>query len=338
MDTPFEAIDGQAPIRLPARDMADVRLLWRRWLPRGAVAFGGGFISATVATALYVAEQVTRASKAIPVNAYGFTPFEAGVDWESVRIALDNGESLAGWWFSRPQSDRLIVCCHGYRGRKADLLGIGAALWRLGYNVLLFDYRGHGEHAGTRVTVGYRELKDAMAAIRYARQRLPAARLGIIGYSMGAAVAIMAAARDPDIEAIVADSPFATQRSQILRQMIRTLRVGWWSRQVLFVADHLIYRLAGYRTRDVEPIREVAQIAPRPLLLIHGLEDMLIDPEDSRKLYAAAGEPKELWLVEGVDHCGAYFVDRARYVDRVARFFDAAMGAAHAVPSRQHAG
>jgi uncharacterized protein len=310
---------------------------WQHWLRRGAVAFGGGFVSATVATALYVAEQVTRASKALPLNEYSFTPFDVGVDWERVRIPLDDGAWLGGWWFRRPQSDKLVIACHGYRGRKTDLLGIGAALWRHGYNVLLFDYRGHGEHAGTRVTVGYRELQDTMAAIRYARQRLPAARLGLIGYSMGAAVAIMAAAREPNIEAVVADSPFATQRSQILRQMIRTLRIGWWSRQVLFVADHLIYRLAGYWPRDVEPIRDVARIVPRPLLLIHGLEDRLIDPADSRMLYEAAGEPKELWLVEGVDHCGAYFLDRTAYVDRVFRFFDTALATAQETPARQQA-
>jgi fermentation-respiration switch protein FrsA (DUF1100 family) len=78
---------------------------------------------------------------------------------------------------------------------------------------------------------------------------------------------------------------------------------------------------AGYRFREVEPLRDVAQIAPRPLFLIHGLQDSTISPQDSQRLFAAAGEPKRLWLVEGVEHCGAYFQDRGNYCQRIAAFF-----------------
>src|SRR5207253_3221554 len=85
--------------------------------------------------------------------------------------------------------------------------------------------------------------------------------------------------------------------------------------------------LGGYRVRDVEPLREVGLIAPRPLLLIHGEADSVTDPRDSRVLFDAAGEPKELWVTPGVEHCGTYFIDRAYYCARIATFFRQALEA-----------
>jgi fermentation-respiration switch protein FrsA (DUF1100 family) len=230
----------------------------------------------------------------------------------------------------------VVICCHGYRGNKTDLLGVGAGLWRHGYNALLFDYRGHGEHVGTRVTLGYRELEDALAAVTYVFDCMPDAEVGIIGYSMGAAVAVMAAARDRRLHAVVADSPFAAQLNPVKLRMKQALRTEWSGGPILFLADHLLRMRAGYRFRDVEPLREVDRVAPRPLLIIHGTADSVIDVADSQMLFAAAGEPKELWLVPGVEHCGAYFLDRPAYVERISGFFAQAFGLDSA--AQQHAG
>ena len=231
---------------------------------------------------------------------------------------------LAGWWLRRPESDRVIVGCHGYRGRKSDLLGIGAALWRHGYNVLLFDYRGHGEHAGSPVTLGYGELADVLSAIAYVRAQRPHLEVGLIGYSMGASVALMAAARVMSVRAVVADSAFAAQRNPVAIELSRVIRADMVRRPVLAVADWMMRTRLGFGFRDVEPSREVAAISPCPLLLIHGQNDKLVDPGDSQLLFDLAGAPKELWRVPGVGHCGAYFDDRPAYVERVSRFFDTA--------------
>jgi fermentation-respiration switch protein FrsA (DUF1100 family) len=208
------------------------------------------------------------------------------------------------------------------------LLGIASWLWRDGYNVLLFDYRGHGAHVGTRVTLGYREVEDARAAVQYVQSRLPGASLGILGYSMGASVAIMTAAREPGVAAVIADSPFAAQRNPINRRLRQTLHASWLGQPLLFLADLFLHRFLGYRFRDVEPLREIANLGARPILLIHGLADAIIDPRDTELLYEAVTGPKELWLLDGVEHCGAYFVDRPTYVERVDRFFKAALGSA----------
>src|SRR5262249_20462330 len=93
---------------------------------------------------------------------------------------------------------------------------------------------------------------------------------------------------------------------------------------VLFewVTDALLWWRAGYHFNQVEPLRDIARLAPRPILLIHGLKDSIVDPQDAPLLYKAASEPKELWLEPKADHCGSYFESRVAYTQKVSAFFD----------------
>jgi len=293
-----------------------------KWARRAASALGlasGGFLSGALALAYYVARRVTAPTPTTPFDAFTFTPFEFDVPYDAVSFPTSDGSILRGWWLRRPASNRVVIACGGYRGRRADLLGISAALWRDGNNVLVFDYRGHGELVGTPVTLGYQEMQDLLAGVAYTKSRVPDAAIGVLGYSMGGAVAIMGAARCPDIGAVVADSPFARQREAIDLHMRRVLHVPHGF--VLALVDLLLGRLRGYHFKDVEPLSEVGLLSPRPLLLIHGEADSMTDPRDSATLYAAAGEPKELWSSPGIEHCGTYFADRPAYVARVSAFF-----------------
>src|SRR6266571_1549795 len=145
-------------------------------------------------------------------------------------------------------------------------------------------------------------------------------RLGAVAYSMGAAVAIMSCARNTDVEALVLDSSFATHRSAVDYNFRHVFPLP--PAPFVWIADYLLWWRAGYRFSQVEPLRDIARIAPRPILLIHSLKDSIVDPHDASLLYAAAGEPKELWFVPGVDHCGAYFADRAIYTAKVIGFFE----------------
>ncbi|GAC1347406.1 MAG: hypothetical protein NVSMB27_12740 [Ktedonobacteraceae bacterium] len=82
------------------------------------------------------------------------------------------------------------------------------------------------------------------------------------------------------------------------------------------LADQLLWWLAGYH------LREIDRLAPRPVLLIQGGKDSLVNPQYARLLYQAAGAPKVLWIVPEADHCSAYFVDRPAYLTKVITFFD----------------
>ena len=293
----------------------------------GAITTVVGALGAAVSVAYYVVDRLTRPVRPGLKDTYTFTPFEFAVPFEPVEFAPARGEyRVHGWFLAHEETRRVILLCPGYRGTKADLLGIGMHLWREGNAILLFDYHGHGDGWGVPVTLGFRELNDFLGALEYIRQRVPEASIGVLGYSMGAAVAIMGTARRPEVRAVIADSPFATHWGVVEDTFKRAVRLP--AAPFLFLADRLMAWRAGYRFREVEPLRDVAQIAPRPLLLIHGLADTIISPQDSRRLFEAAGEPKELWLVEGMEHCCAYFKDREVYCQRVAAFFAGHLGAA----------
>lgn len=254
------------------------------------------------------------------------TPDALGLPAEAVSFPCrGDSHQVRGLYIPAAGARSTILLCPGYRRSLSDLLVTCHHLLKAGHNVLAFEFYGHGLPTGSVLTLGYRELEDVFGAVTYARRRAPTARLGAMGYSMGAATVIMAAARTPQIEAIVADSGFATQWSAVELAVRRTLQVplpGWVMRVLYQVADRLLWLRAGYHFRQVEPAREIGQIAPRPLLLIHGLSDSIVAPFDAQRLYEAAAEPKELWLIPACEHLRGYVVKPAVYAAKVTAFFE----------------
>ncbi len=280
-----------------------------------------GIVGLLFTVALYVVETLIRPGKRNLFAEYTFSPYEFDLPAEAVTFPpLQGGHEVSGWYVPREGATSTILVCPGYRSRKSELLGLSAQLWKAGHNLLIFDYYGHGTAIGKPITLGYREISDFLGAVAYAKERAPQTRLGVVAYSMGAAIAIMGAARDSAIEAVVADSAFATHWSVVdynvrhVFPLISTLFV--------WLADYLMWLRAGYRFRQVEPIRDIGRIAPRPILIIHGGKDSMVDPHDATLLYRAAGEPKELWLLPEADHCGVYFADRKAYTAKMINFFD----------------
>lgn len=305
--------------------MKQTRNGWKRQARRAAAAAGvlaGGSALTAVGLGAYVAHVLTAPRRPMLSDAYVMSPFEMDVEYEEVSFAPAQGEhvyTLHGWWFPRPDTNRVIVGCHGFRGGKWELIGIATKLWRAGFNVLIFDFHGHGADSGTPVTLGYREMRDFYGALDYVGQRVPGAAIGVIGFSMGASIAIIGSARRPDVRCVIADSPFASHDAVVAHNVARVTHLS--GRLIVSVADVILARRAGYHASDVAPEREVAAIAPRPLLIIHGTQDETIPVAQALRVYAAAREPKELWLGLGAGHCGTYFLDRPAYTRRAAAFF-----------------
>jgi alpha-beta hydrolase superfamily lysophospholipase len=248
---------------------------------------------------------------------YVFTPFEVRADSEDVRLTSADGVGLAGWWLDAPGSDTVVVCAHGHRGNKADMLGIGSGLWREGFSVLLFDFRGNGDSDDGPQSLAHREQADLRAAIDYAVERRPGARVVVMGFSMGASTAILVGAADPRVAAFALDSPFATM-GDVVAANYRRYRLP--SQPFLPLAD-LANRLRyGYSYAQVRPLDAIGSLAPRPVLLLHGTDDRVVPCSHAVELAQAAGPTCELVIFDGADHCGGYFEDRQGYIDRVARF------------------
>ncbi len=108
------------------------------------------------------------------------------------------------------------------------------------------------------------------------KARIPQTHLGVLAYSMGAAVALMCSAWNTDVEALVADSAFATHRSAVDYNIHHMLHLP--SSPFFWLADALLWWRAGYHFRQVEPLRDIRAIAPRPILIIHDQKDSVVNP------------------------------------------------------------
>jgi pimeloyl-ACP methyl ester carboxylesterase len=209
----------------------------------------------------------------------------------------------------------------------AQLLGISTLLWRAGFNVLLFDFRGRGRSAAAPISMGLWERGDLAAALDLVTRRIAGARIGLLGYSMGAVVAAYGGA-DPRVRALVLDSCF-TSLPEVLERMAgqeagRYLR-GWVGGRAFLPAMEWWHRRRGKPAfAEAAPIQVMRNLASKPVLVIQGDRDGTVPLEHGQRLAAEADA--ELWLVPGAHHCGAYFVDRPAYADRVSAFFQRHLG------------
>ncbi len=277
------------------------------------------------AAAWYASHRINPTPRRSYRDAFTLTPWELGIPFETVVLTTPDGLNLHAWWLPQPTSEQVIIGCHGHTGGKHELLGISSRLWQAGFNVFLFDLRGRGQSDPFPNTLAGYELVDLETALAYVRQRAPTASIGLLGYSMGGVLSILLAAAHPQIHAVVADSSYSNAELVVANKMRKI--VAGLAYPLLAITSLVIAQRYGYTLGAVRPSEAVARIAPRPLLLIHGTADSLVPVEHAEHLFAAAGEPKELWLVPDADHCGAYFLDRETYVARVRAFFGHALQA-----------
>jgi pimeloyl-ACP methyl ester carboxylesterase len=214
----------------------------------------------------------------------------------------------------------VLLLCHGYFKSVAEPFELACELNRLGYQVLLIDFRACGLSGGRFTTLGYREVLDVLGAVDYLRARLGDLPIGVLGISMGAVAAIMAAPECPHIKAMVVDSAYADLHSAIGKKLADFLRLpflvllGW-------VSIRLGECISRGNVAAVRAVDYVGRLAPRPLLIIYGELDDYLPSDHPQHLFDAASEPKELWLAPGSGHAMARLDHLQEYVQRVQAFF-----------------
>jgi hypothetical protein len=161
-----------------------------------------------------------------------------------------------------------------------------------GWNVLCFDYRGYGSSRATITRAG--TIVDAHAALDYLLRRsdVDPGRIVAFGQSLGGAIGTVLVAERPEIRGLATDGAFDCYRRVAawhIRHNLWLMPIAWW-------VPHLLM------SKDYDPIDYIGRIAPRPVLIIHGTADEIVPMHMARSLHAAAGDPKQLWLVDGADH------------------------------------
>ncbi len=269
------------------------------------------------AVSLYGAQQVI--SRRIPN--VRTSPADHGLSYEEVTFKSRDGLTLRGWFIPAEKPRGTVVFCHGYIGSMDPDVEYAPAFHDSGYHVLMFDFRGHGRSEGQRVSMGHHERLDLLGAVDYLSSR-GIARVGVLGFSMGGAVAISTAPQSEAICAVVSDGGFARMKNAIAGGVRErgwpSWAAAWMSPLIVCLAS---LRLGSWLPR-ADPIRWVDQIAPRALLIIHGGLDPYISLAEVQQLYAKAGEPKELWVAPEAGHRQVDRQHPEEYRARLLAFFD----------------
>jgi dipeptidyl aminopeptidase/acylaminoacyl peptidase len=269
------------------------------------------------AVSLYGSSQLIRRRVPDPPS----DPAQHGLTFEEVTFPSRDGLTLRGWFIPAPEARGTIVFCHGHAGSMDPDVKYAPAFHERGYNVLMFDFRGHGRSEGQHVSMGYYERQDLLGAVDYLRGR-GIDRVGVLGFSMGGAVAMATAPHTEAIRAVVSDGGFARLSDAITAGVRERHLPGFLASLVGYPILWLMGLRLGCSLGGADPIRWVDEIAPRALFIIHGALDPFVTVADARELYAAASEPKEIWIVPEAGHRRAdrHYPDEYRH--RVLAFFD----------------
>lgn len=249
------------------------------------------------------------------------TPAVLQLPFEPVKFQATDGLWLAGWKIPGDPARPWIILCHGLGTNRADLLDIAAGLHRAGFNLLTFDFRAHGESQGNATSFGWHEQRDLEGALVFLGQQpdVPERPYGVFGISMGGAVAVMVAAGDERLGAVAIDSSYTDLECSIGLHMKLLYHLPRYP-FLLFAGS--AYRLwFGVWPSRMAPIAHISRISPRPVLVIQSQGDPRMPLEDTKAMFEHAKDPKELWIVPGTDHLGAYQHDPAAYINRLAAFF-----------------
>jgi pimeloyl-ACP methyl ester carboxylesterase len=268
-----------------------------------------------VGISVVTAEILTRPSN----HASTIDPRRVGLNATAWSTRTADGLTLRGWYYPTERRRQLIVLVHGMGGCWEELAALGRDLHRQGYDLLLFDLRGHGESDPSRLFMGRRERADIRAVLTWAaRAGFAPDRVGWLGHSMGASTLLMEAANNPAIRVAVMDSPYGNLPELLQSQLTRHSHLPSWFNPGILIAAQVAF---GVRTDDLVPIRSARSWGDRPLLLIHGEADTIVPVHQARALARAVGPACLTVTLPGVEHVQAYRDDPVGYVSEVDSFF-----------------
>jgi pimeloyl-ACP methyl ester carboxylesterase len=251
-------------------------------------------------------------------------PEQFGLRYEKVAFKTRDGVELKGWFIpSLTGEKRTILMCHGWGDNKGELLKQTYFLNENGgFNLLYFDFRSHGESEGEITTIGGLETIDFDAAVEWLRRSKPdlADSIGVFGLSMGAAVTVASLPRHPDLRCAAVESPFSDYRTVIKRWAWNNMKLPYYP-LVAITLSILRSRVKDPEIDRFNPVEAAPKIAPRPLFVIGGEFDRLMTPEDVKKVFDAAHEPKQLWMVPEAWHAKCREAAGMEYDTRVIGFF-----------------
>lgn len=249
------------------------------------------------------------------------SPAEHGLTYQDVTFGTTDGLKLSGWYIPGRLPDAIILV-HGIDANRTVLLPEAALLNEAGYHLLLLDLRGHGQSEGAEVTYGYREALDIQAGADFLLAQAEVKQVAALGISLGGSAVVHAAAIDPRLRGIVVESSFSSLSAAVDDAFEgRSVFPKWpFAPLLIWLAEQRV----NLKVSQIDSTRDIATLSPRPVLIIHGTADHDFPPAHALRMYEAAQEPKELWLIEGLGHASPIQADEAEYRKRLLSFFERA--------------
>lgn len=252
-----------------------------------------------------------------------------------VEFVAADGTNLVGWWIpARPQpatrkntpenwGHDTVIICHGLGSNKWNAMPMAGGCGEAGYNLLVFDFRAHGESGGQLTTYGMLEKQDVLAAVRWVKSTHPDQSIKVygVGASMGAAALVSAAGDDsPTGRAIDAVVVFGTYAR--LDELVHEVCNNYFPSPLNTLAYRLGLPIAeahvGEDLSAFAPADAISKIWPRPVLVIHGMKDEIIPFSQGQELFMAASPPRlHIWKPEGTHND---VVQDAGLADQVVKF------------------
>ncbi len=283
---------------------------------------GLGFLALLVMIAYgsWIAHKMTVMER-VSVDSH---PTTLGLICEDVDFpSRGDGVSLRGWYLPAAQNDRCVILIQGTHHHRNDphirALRLGRDLVEGGFSVLLFDFRARGESGGRRSSEGDREQWDVFGAIDYLESRgIPVERIGLLGFSLGAGVAILVAAQEPRIPAVVSDSGFLDYMMELRRLYIGPFLLPSWFAVFVLLAGRAFFSVDFSNVRPVHVVEAISQ----PIFFIHGQNDPIIPVGESRELHIVSDNHEDrVWIVPDAEHVNVYRKMPEEYIRRVTPFF-----------------
>ena len=282
-------------------------------MPRRWVAIAGAALAAVgVCLTLVAGWKLTGPAPA----RVGAPPRDLGA--ESVGIDVPGGSTIRGWFAAGRPGGGAVLLLHPLRGNRTSMLSRARFLHADGRAVLLIDLQAHGESPGKRITFGGREAAGVQAAVAYLRSREPNERLAVLGWSLGGAAALLGPG-SRSVDALILEAVYPTIEEAIADRL--RIRLGGLGPRLAPALTAQLPLWTGLSADELRPIDMIAGV-PAPILVIAGEVDPRTTLAESRELFAAAQQPKELWIVPKAGHDDFHATHPREYESRVRAFLE----------------
>ncbi len=262
----------------------------------GALTLGFGCILASFS--MRIRRQTLAEARAWQEEHYDLSWYDR-LEREDYTLRCRDGYLLHVQHLHNPKpANRAVIISHGLTDNRFGALKYAKPYLDLGFDIVVYDLRGHGENEKTYCTYSLRESRDLNLLIRDTRDRFPELKtLGLHGESLGAATSVAVLRFSPKVDFVVSDCAFA-EIKPILEAGLRSMHLPAGLIGLAGFCTRLLYHCSYSQMRPIDSLSK----AKAPILFIHGAADELIPPEHAEAMHAVVADRSELHLVEDAPH------------------------------------